>query len=68
MNERLSQVLNLGRKVVLEVPEISLETDSGVLVEWNRQNAWLPKDKVEIERKEGSVIIKIPKWLFDKKW
>lgn len=58
----------MGRRVVLEVPEIIYETDSGILIEWNRQNAWLPKKTVKIERKESSVIVKIPRWLFERKF
>lgn len=57
-----------GRKVTLEVPEIILETSSGILIEWNRQNAWLPKKTITIIRNENSVIVRMPRWLFDRKF
>ena len=66
--DKRDRLTNLGRRVVLEVPEIIYETESGILIEWNRQNAWLAKKTVKIERKESSVIVKIPRWLFERKF
>ncbi len=68
MLENIDRYLNLGRSVEIEVAELACETQTGVLVEWNRQNAWLPKEKVKIIRKENSVVVKIPKWLYVRKF
>ena len=70
MNDRLEldRLLSFGRKVTVEVQQISCETDSSILIEWNRQNAWFQKKKVKIEVKENSIVVKMPKWLFDRKF
>lgn len=62
------RLLSFGRKVVLEVPEIVHETNTSILIEWNRQNAWVQKKKVSIERKETGFVVKMPKWLFERKF
>ncbi len=56
------------KRVVIEVPEIIYETETGILIEWNRQNAWLAKGTVKIKKKENSIEVKIPRWLFEKKF
>jgi hypothetical protein len=68
MKIRLEKILNLGRKVEIEVPEINYETSSGVLIEWNQRNAWLPKDRIKIISQNGTVKIQVPKWLFERKF
>lgn len=64
----IDRIKYFGRKVTLEVPEIILETSSGILIEWNRQNAWLPKKTIKIIRNGESVTVKLPRWLFDRKF
>ncbi|MCB0264752.1 MAG: hypothetical protein R3C41_22055 [Calditrichia bacterium] len=68
MKERLEKLLFAGRKVEIEVPEINYETPTGVLIEWNRQSAWLPKDRIQITSDNGTIKIKVPKWLFERKF
>lgn len=64
----LDRLLNFGRKVEIEVPEIAHETDSGILIEWNHQNAWLPKRRVKIVSKNGTIKVQVPRWLFERKF
>lgn len=67
-NFKLDKITNFGRKVIVEIPEIPLETDTGILIEWNDQNGWFSKKSVKIIRKENSVIVEIPRWLFERKY
>ncbi len=64
MKSRLTRFLAFGRFVTIEIPKIAYETESGLLIEWQEQNAWLPKELVRIQRRNGTVIIKMPKRLF----
>lgn len=68
MLENMDRYLNMGRCVVIEVPRLECETKTGVLLEWNHQNAWLPKQKIKIIKKANSVEVKIPKWLYKRKF
>lgn len=65
---RLTRIINLGQKITVTLSEIACETKSGILVEYNNKNAWLPKDKVVIDRRSDSVVVKIPKWLYQEKF
>jgi hypothetical protein len=38
------------------------------LIEWNQRNAWLPKDRIKIISRNGTVKIQVPKWLFERKF
>jgi len=64
----LEKILNFGRKIEFEVNEIHHETPTGILIEWNRQNAWFPKDKVKILSENGTIKLRVPKWLFERKF
>lgn len=64
----LDRLLSFGKKIELEVPEIACETSTSILIEWNRQNAWFQKKKVRIEQRENSVVVTMPKWLFERKF
>jgi hypothetical protein len=64
----LDKITNFGRKVIVEIPGVPLETDTSILVEWNGQNAWFSKKSVKITRQENSVIVEIPRWLFERKY
>lgn len=68
MSKRISRFLSIGQKVTVEVPEIICETPTGILIEYNSQNAWFPKSKVSICHKLNSVEVKIPRWLFERKF
>ena len=57
-----------NRNISIELPEIAHETESGILIEWNHQNAWLPKDKVTIQKNPHSVTVRLPKWLYHLKF
>ncbi|GEM_PF-3426879 len=68
MSLSLRKVLNLGRKVTLEDPTIVYETETGILVEWRQTNAWLPKSKVRVYKKEKKTILVVPRSLYQKKF
>ncbi|HQU72636.1 MAG TPA: hypothetical protein PKV71_06805 [Calditrichia bacterium] len=68
MSGKLNRILMAGQKVTVEVPEIVCETATGILIEYNSQNAWFPKSKVVIQQKGDSVEVKIPRWLFERKF
>ena len=70
MADRLEfdRLFSFGRTVTLEIPEIVHETDTSILIEWNRQNAWVLKEKVKIEKREGGLTVQMPKWLFNRKF
>ena len=68
MVAQLRRLWDLRRMVEVEVPEIAYETDSGILIEWRQQNAWLPKSRIRIRKTDDSVIVKIPKSLYDIKF
>ena len=60
--------MNMGRKIEIEVNEIHHETSTGILIEWNQQNAWLPKERIQVVSENGNIRIVVPKWLFEKKF
>lgn len=70
MADRLEfdRLFSFGRQVTLNVDKIAHETATSVLIEWNRQNAWVLKEKVKIEENEGKLVVKMPKWLFNRKF
>ncbi len=68
MDLRFQQLLSFGRTVTIEIPQIAYETETGILVEYNYQTAWLPKSRVKITRRPNSVIIQLPRWLYRHKF
>lgn len=68
MIAQLDRIIAFGRTITVELPEIAHETDSGILIEWNGQNGWLPKSKVRIAHSDDSVMITVPRWLFERKF
>ncbi len=67
MFRKLSRLFN-SRTVTIQIPEISHETATGVLVEWEYRHAWLPKEKIRIEQKEDAFVIELPRWLYELKF
>ncbi len=57
-----------NRAVTIEVPKITHETRTGILIEHNSMNAWLPKAKVTIEQLDDCVRVKLPRRLYKKKF
>lgn len=57
-----------SRAITIEVPKITHETRTGILIEHNSINAWLPKAKVTIEQGDDCVRVKLPRRLYNKKF
>lgn len=68
MLPRMRRILSLGRKVEIVLSEIAHETETGILIEWKNQNAWLPKRKVKVKKTEEGIIIQVPHWLYKQKF
>lgn len=60
--------LDFRRNVRLEHVELVYESESALLVEVEDESAWLSKSNVTIKESNGTVVLELPRWLFNMKF
>jgi len=52
----------------VNIDRILKESDKAVLIEYCGQKIWLPKKEIRIVQKGDDLIVKVPKWLHEKRF